>query len=156
LIESDGGSAVLKALVPIDGSENGLCAVRHVVKLIRDREPLDVHLLNVQPPLRGDITAFVPERAVHDFHIEEGQKAMKAACRLLDGAGIGYTKHLFVGHTPEVIAHCAKELRCDKVIMGTRGRGTITQLLLGSVTHEAIHLMDPQIPTTLVKAGYHE
>jgi nucleotide-binding universal stress UspA family protein len=145
---------MLKALVPIDGSENALSAVRHVIRLVRDREPLDLHLLNVQPPVHGDVTAFVPKAAVHDFQREQGLKAMASACALLDEAGISYTKHIYVGHPAGVIASCAKELHCDKVIMGTRGYGTITQLLLGSVSHEAIHRMDPRIPVTLVKNGY--
>lgn len=145
---------MLKALVPVDGSDNALSAVRHVIALIRDRETIDVHLLNVQPPFHGDVTAFVPKTAVRDFHLEEGRKAMKAACELLDEAGVRYTMHVFVGHAAHVIAACAKDLRCDKVIMGTHGFGTIAQLLLGSISHEAIHQMDPRIPVTLVKAGY--
>ncbi len=37
--------------------------------------------------------------------------------------------------------------------MGTHGYGTVTQLLLGSVSHEAIPMMDPEIPVTLVKSA---
>ena len=145
---------MLKALVPVDGSENALSAVRHVVRLVKDREPLDIHLLNVQPPMHGDVTAFVAKANIHDFHREQGHKALAAACALLDEAGVRYTTHIFVGHPGEVIADCAGKLRCDKVIMSTHGYGTITQLLLGSVSHDAIHRMDPRIPVTLVKSGY--
>ena len=38
---------MLKALAPIDGSPNSLGAVRHIIKLVKDREPLDV-----QPSMR--------------------------------------------------------------------------------------------------------
>lgn len=145
---------MLKALVPVDGSDNSLCAIRHVIKLIRDREPLEVHLLNVQPPLHGDVTTFVSGEAVKGFHLDEANKALKRACELLDEADVSYTKHIVVGHVAEVIAAWAKKLGCDKVIMGTHGRGTITQLLMGSVSHAAIHQMDPRIPVTLVKQGY--
>lgn len=147
---------MLKVLVPVDGSNGALCAVRYVINLIQDREPLDIHLLNVQPPLHSDVTAFIRQEAVRDFHIEEGRKAMKAACALLDDAGVRYTKHFYVGRAATVIAECAQELHCDRVIMGTHGFGTIAQLLLGSVSHEAIHQMDPRIPVTLVKAGYRD
>jgi len=146
--------AMLNALVPVDGSDNSLCAVRHVVKLIQDREPLQVHLLNVQPPLRGDVTTFVAGDAVKGFHFEEASKALKRACEILDEADVSYTKHVVVGHAADVIAEWAKRLRCDKVIMGTHGRGTLTQFVMGSVSHEAIHKMDPSIPVTLVKEGY--
>jgi nucleotide-binding universal stress UspA family protein len=145
---------MLKALVPVDGSSNSLCAVRHAIKLIQDREPLEIHLLNVQPPLHGDVTSFVSTGNVRDFHLEEGEKALAGACALLHDAGIRFTKHVYVGQAAQVIAEVARELRCDKVIMGTHGRGTITQLLMGSVSHQAIHQMDPEIPITLVKEGY--
>src|SRR5687768_17961453 len=74
-VSTDGGRAMLKALVPVDGSGNSLCAVRHVIKLVQDREPLEIHLLNVQPPLPGDVTSFVAKNNVRDFHLEEGEKA---------------------------------------------------------------------------------
>jgi len=147
---------MLKALVPVDGSRNCLAAIEHVLKLVREREPLEIHLLNVQPPLHGDVTTFVSASAVRDYHEEEAEKAFAPACALLDAADVPYRKHAVVGHAARVIADSAKKLGCDKVIMGTRGLGTMSQLLLGSVSHEAIHLMDPAIPVTLVKCAGHE
>jgi len=141
-----------KLLLPVDGSDHSLSAVRHVIKLHRNNEPLEIHLLNVQPPVRGDVTAFVPQEVVDDFHIEEGEKALAAARKLLDDAGVLYKKLIYVGNAAEVIAHMARDLRCDEVIMGTHGFGTVAQVLLGSVSHEAIHQMDPKIPVTLIKA----
>ena len=145
---------MLRALVPVDGSNNSLCAVRHVIKLVQDREALEIHLLNVQPPITGDVRAFVSKEDVHGFHLDEAHKCMKRACELLNEAGLHYTKHVYVGHAAQAIADVAKELGCDKVIMGTHGYGTIRQLLMGSVSHEAIHQIDPSIPVTLVKDGY--
>jgi nucleotide-binding universal stress UspA family protein len=148
---------MLKALVPVDGSSGSLAAVRHVIKLIEGREPLEIHLLNVQPPLHGDVTTFVSASAVRGYHEEEAAKALAPACELLDRAGVPYTKHTIVGHAAHTIAETARRLSCDKVIMGTRGLGTFSQFLTGSVTHEAIHQMDPAIPITLVKdAGAHQ
>lgn len=144
---------MLKALVPVDGSPNSLSAVRHVIKLVNDREPLEIHLLNVQPPVHGDVAMFVGGSAVKAFHDEEAAKALAPACRLLEDDGVPYTLHIAVGHTAQLIAAWASKLGCDKVIMGTRGLGTVTQLLLGSVTNAVIHEMDPRIPVTLVKSA---
>lgn len=144
---------MLKALVPVDGSANSLGAVRHVIKLVKDREPLEIHLLNVQPPMDGDITMFISGSVCKEFHEEEAAKALASACRLLDDSGVPYTRHVVVGRTAAMIAAWASKLHCDKVIMGTRGFGAVKQLLLGSVTHSAIHHMDPGIPVTLVKEG---
>jgi nucleotide-binding universal stress UspA family protein len=145
---------MLKALVAVDGSQTALCAVRHVIKLIRDREPLEVHVVNVQPPTRGDVTMFVSASIVQDYHVDEANKALDPACKLLDEAGIPHRRHIFVGHAGEMIAECARRLHCDKVILGTHSRGPVTHFLLGSVTREVIHQLDPAIAITLIKAGY--
>ena len=147
---------MLKALVPVDGTEQALSAVKHVVHRVRDREAVDVHLLNVQPPLHGDVTAFVAKNDVRNFHREKGEECLAPACAMLDRAGIRYKKHIFVGHAAKMVAQCAKDLGCHEVVMGTHGYGTIAQLLRGSVGHEAIHQMDPHIAVTLVKDGYAE
>jgi len=142
---------MLKALVPVDGSPCSLAAVRHVIKLVQDREPLEIHLVNAQAPLHGDVSTFVDATLIREYHEEEAAKALAPACDLLAGAGIAFERHVVTGHAARVIAECATTLGCDKVVMGTRGLGPVTQLLLGSVTHEAIHRMDPAIPVTLVK-----
>jgi nucleotide-binding universal stress UspA family protein len=144
---------MLKALLPVDGSANSLGAIRHVIKLVKDREPLEIHLLNVQAPFNGDVTMFINGKVVKEFHEERAAAALAPACRLLDDHGIAYERHTLVGHAAETIAAYASKLHCDKVIMGTRGLGAVTQLLLGSVTHEVIHRIDPHIPVTLVKHG---
>jgi len=142
---------MLKALVPVDTAGNSLGAIRHVVKLVQGREPLEIHLLNVEPALPSHITRFLSKEVLDGYRHDEAEKAFAPARALLDEAGIAYTEHMLVGHAAHVIADQAKKLHCDKVIMGTHGFGTVTQLLLGSVSHEAIHLMDPEIPVTLVK-----
>lgn len=143
---------MLRALVPVDGTGNSLGAVRHVVKLVQGREPLEVHLLNVEPSLPGHITRFISKEQLEGWRHDEAEKALSPARAILEAAGIPYVEHVLVGHVAQVVAEQATKLRCDKVIMGTHGFGTVTQLLLGSVSHEAIHLMDPDIPVTLVKS----
>jgi nucleotide-binding universal stress UspA family protein len=143
-----------KALVPVDGSEHALEAVRHVIRLVRGGQLLVIHLLNVQPPLTGDVMAFLPYSAAQDLHLDDAKQAMRGACELLDRARIAYAKHIVVGRAAHAIAACARELRCDMVVMSTHGFPTISQLLLGSVAQEAIRLMDPRIAVTLVKADH--
>ncbi len=144
---------MLKALLPVDGSDNSLAAVKHAIRLVRDREPLDIHLLNVQPSTRGDVKMFVDDNMIRQYHDEEAGKALAQARELLDEAGVPHTDHVAVGHTGEVVAEWALKLHCDKVIMGTRGSGAVSKALLGSVTHDVVHHIDPAIPVTLVKVG---
>jgi nucleotide-binding universal stress UspA family protein len=50
-----------------------------------------------------------------------------------------------------VIAAWASRLDCDTVVMGTRGLGTVTQLLHGSVTNDVIRQLTPGLTVMLVK-----
>ena len=56
---------MLKALVPVDSAGNSLGAIRHVVKLVQGREPLEIHLLNVQTTLPCFITQFVSREVLY-------------------------------------------------------------------------------------------
>jgi nucleotide-binding universal stress UspA family protein len=42
--------------------------------------------------------------------------------------------------TAKVIADAAKQLEADVIVVGTRGHGPITGLIVGSVTHRLLHL----------------
>jgi len=140
---------MLKVLVPVDGSENSLRALERIAAMLRERGPLEVHLLNVQPPLGGDVTTFVASATVKDYHREEGEKVLAPARALLDRLGVSYKPHITVGPAGESIAGFAKKLGVDTIVMGTRGFGGIKGALLGSVSTEVIRHAD--VPVTLVK-----
>lgn len=137
-----------KVLVPVDGSENSDRVVVHVLKLAAElKAPLDIHLLNVQHPLPGTIRG-VAEQA-RKFHQEEGEAALASARKILDDAKVKYTYHVSVGDAASTVAQMAKELQCDQVVMGTRGMGSIGNMVLGSVATKVLHLV--AVPVMLVK-----
>jgi nucleotide-binding universal stress UspA family protein len=141
-----------KVLVPIDGSATSLRALNILTRkraLYRDPAEMEIHLLNVQHPVSGDVDMFVDHEQIKKYHREQSLEALKAARDLLDKAGIPYIFHIGIGDPGEVIALYAKEKGCDQIIMGTRGRGELAGLLLGSVTWKVIHLAE--IPILLVK-----
>lgn len=139
-------------LVPVDGSETSARAVQHLIqKRARYKEPseVEIHLLNVQPPFPGDVNMFIDHEEIKQYHHDKGLEALKTARELLDKAGAKYIFHVAVGEPGEIIAHYAKEKRCDQIIMGTRGRSEIVGFLLGSVTRKVIHFAE--CPILLVK-----
>ncbi len=139
---------MLRLLVPVDGSENSNRVVGHVLKLAAElREPVDIHLLNVQHPLPGTIKG-VSEQA-KQFHNEEGLAALAGARRILDDAKVKYTHHISVGDVGPAVARMVEDLKCDQVIMGTRGMSSIANMVLGSVATKVLHLV--HVPVILVK-----
>jgi nucleotide-binding universal stress UspA family protein len=140
---------MLKILVPTDGSDAALRAVRYVSDLAASGIEITIHLLNVQPPLPQSVTDFVPASSVATYHEDEGNKALADAAALLAERGIAFERHLEVGRADERIAQSAIELGCDQIVMGTHGLGAVAGLLLGSTSTKLLHLTS--VPVTLIK-----
>jgi nucleotide-binding universal stress UspA family protein len=109
----------------------------------------EVHLLNVQYPLPGAVTTFVGSKAVSGYHHEEGMKALAGAEAKLEAATFPHQLHIVVGQPAEVIAAVCHEIKCDGIVMGTRGHGKAVGLLLGSVARDVI--AKAPAPVTVVK-----
>lgn len=137
-----------RILLPVDGSETALHAVGHVIATLKacGMPQHEVHLLNVQLPLTG---GFMTHDTVEHYQRGEAEKALAPAIKLLQAAGVQHLTHIAVGQIAEAIAHYVKEHRCGQVVMGSRGMGAITGLIIGSVASKVIHLVD--VPVTLVK-----
>lgn len=141
---------MLKALVPVDGSENSNRAIKHVIGLIQGREPMEVLLLNVEEPIKAwEIRKFMTDEEVELMQYARGEEQLQAAKSLLDKEGISYRTEVVIGEIAETICRIARERGFDKIVMGTRGLGAIQNLLLGSIATKVIHLSD--VPVTLVK-----
>ncbi|MBI4989741.1 MAG: universal stress protein [Rhodocyclales bacterium] len=141
---------MLRFLIAVDGSEASSRMIDHLLKKNAwYKEPIEVHLLNVQHPLHGDVTTFVDKGQIQHYHHDEGIKALAAARAKLDAAGVRYVFHIGVGEPAQMIDHYAREKKCDQIVMGSRGLGSMTSLVLGSVTTKVMHLTD--LPVLIVK-----
>ena len=138
----------MKILVPVDGSEASLHAVRYITKTFAQTDA-EVHLLNVQHPLPSAVSDFVGEKERHAYHEDEGRKALDAPRRLLSEAGIAHRDHIAMGSVAETIVHHAGELGCGQIVIGSRGLSPLPNLLLGSTTTRVLHLAE--VPVTVVK-----
>ena len=142
-------------LVPVDGSDNSLRAVRVACRQIAHGKPMEVLLLNVQAPNHSAVVKqYLSQDMIDKFHQQEGATALASARTELDAAGVAYSSRVEVGDVAQTIARWVRELHCDQVIMGTRGLGAggiaaISGLLLGSIATKVLHLVD--VPVTLVK-----
>jgi len=140
---------MIKFLLPIDGSEVSLRAVDRIVER-RDwyREPLEVHVLNVQRPLPSDVSRFIPADQIKGFHHDEGMRALAQARAKLEHGALEHVFHISVGEPGHVIAHYANELNCDQIVMTTRGGGGAIAAL-GSIATKVVHMTN--VPVLLVK-----
>lgn len=144
---------MLKILLAVDGSET---ATRAAQKLVDSagwfKEPLEVELVTVHLPLPhvgGFAGAVVSHDMVEKYYSEEGGKALAAARKLFDAAGIRYAPHILVGEIPQTIVGHAEKTGCKMIYMGTRGMSAMANLVVGSVATKVLHLCS--IPVVLIR-----
>jgi nucleotide-binding universal stress UspA family protein len=111
-------------------------------------------LLNVCEPVQINEVAFNKEPLLDMLSIkkareEAGLALLTPAKARLESVGVAFDTHVLSGNPAEVITAFSREHHCDLIVMGTRGMGTIKNLLLGSVASKVIHLTEK--PLLLVK-----
>jgi len=137
-----------KILVAIDGSKLSVKALDYVVKRKRQGESIEAYVLNAQPAVapRGRL---VTRSMIDDFHAQEsekvfGQSEVKAKMKYLKADT--YSKF---GDPAECIVAFARKTKCDEIVIGSRGLGSVKGLLLGSVASKVVQISP--IPVVVVK-----
>lgn len=137
-------------LIAIDGSEPSLKVIDYVIIEAANRltRP-QLLLVNVQPPLSNDITRFIDEKVVNDYHRETGDAALAQARQKLESAGLAYSAHIMLGEAAPTLVEFAADKGCSLIVMGARGLGSVAGLLMGSVATKVVKLST--VPVLLVK-----
>lgn len=140
----------MKILLPVDGSGHSERAVRHVIALLEGCGNHEIHLVNVQPPIDApEVRSHMTAGEIEAMQETRGGDALAPARALLDAASVAYTPAVLLGPIAETLHRYATDHGCDKIVMGTRGLGTLGSVLMGSVTTDLLHLTE--LPVTLVK-----
>ncbi|MGZ5097339.1 MAG: universal stress protein [Usitatibacter sp.] len=140
---------MLKLLIATDGSENARRAVQHVVALARRGIAIEAVLCNVQPPvMSGEVGAIAPMEIAECRRTLAAAAAFAAATGPLEDAGVRVGVHEATGNAAEEIAAAADALKCDAIVMGRRGLGSLASLVMGSVSSQVVRRAG--VPVTLV------
>ena len=129
---------MLKVLIPVDGSSNGLRAVRHAIDEYRRHHELELQLLNVQPRVSRHISRFVARSDREAWLHDRADAALSSALALVVAAEVPYRTHWAIGERAEEICRAAKRLGVHHIIMGTARKNSMTRMLEDSVTHRVL------------------
>lgn len=140
----------MKILVPVDGSKASLNAVKYAAKLSGNMRSADTVTLITVHDDQGLRHAkhFVGKTEIADYLREVSEKELKSSMAVLKKAGIKYTTIIQTGHVAAAIASAANK-GYDMVIMGTKGRSALADLLIGSVAQRVV--ASCKKPVVLVK-----
>jgi nucleotide-binding universal stress UspA family protein len=137
-------------LVPLDGSADARRALAYALSELRDVPAATLHVVNVQPPpIHPWPGKLVSPDVIEQERRREGNEIVQAAEAAARDSGIRCIAHVRIGLAAHEIAACAVEQHCDAIVMGTRGRGRVAGVVLGSVAHQVVHLAT--VPVTLLK-----
>jgi nucleotide-binding universal stress UspA family protein len=139
-VSIQGEHAMMKVLIPVDGSENALQAVRHVVNRFFADSRQEVHLLHVCPPFSRHVSQFSSRKNRESYHREMADRALKPAQELLNKHSIPHAAHVELGDRAETIDRVAQRLRVDKIVIGTARKNSLTRLLQDSVTSRVLEI----------------
>ena len=141
-----------RLLVAYDGSDNSKRALQYVVDLARDTGmALQVHVVNVQhePIIYGEYVTSAMIDELNNSLMAKSRSVLDEAAAMLQAGGLTGETHTQLGNVAEQNNNAVKRLGCDTVVMGTRGLGSFTGLVLGSVASRVIH--EVSVPVLLVK-----
>ena len=141
----------MKLLVACDGSKPSLRAVRYAIDLVGALSKGGrITLISVHDDISlSHVSRFVGKDTIDDYLRERSDKDLAAARRALDKAGIAHDMIIRRGHIAAEIADAAAKGRFDLVVMGSKGRSALRDLLIGSVALRVTELSP--VPTLLVK-----
>jgi nucleotide-binding universal stress UspA family protein len=128
-------------LLAVDGSPYAQRAAELVGRLATDGDKVVVLHVTELMPIHGGTTV----------ELDLDREGLAAARRLggeLEGAGVPAKLELvrvFAGQVAKVIVEVARDHGAGVIVLGSRGRGDLSALLLGSVAHQVIHLADQPV-----------
>lgn len=140
----------MKILLPVDGSELSLDAVRFAIRMVLAGLRADAVLANVQEPanLYELLVAHNPQ-IINRVSAEAGLHTLQSAQALLDAAGVEYECEVAQGDPAHTIIDIAERFACDLIVMGARGNSALRSAILGSVSNEVLHAS--AVPVVIVK-----
>ncbi|NUO88245.1 MAG: universal stress protein [Cupriavidus sp.] len=132
-----------------DGSAFSDAAARFIAEGKLLRNGFTVHVVHVAPEVSGQVRAFVSKETIDDWHREASDKAMAAVCDILAAANVPFERHPLHGFAPERIVAYANSVGAAAIVMGTHGRGSFFDAVIGSVAGRVLAQAD--CPVVLVK-----
>ncbi|NNF97754.1 MAG: universal stress protein [Desulfobacteraceae bacterium] len=128
---------VKNILIPVDGSSHATTATEYAIKMacIFQASVVILHCHRSFPVILGE----PHNQKVIDKINEKSDELMQSYRTLMDRSEVPYSERILEGPAAATICNTAKNLNCDLIVMGCRGRTTLEGLILGSVTHRVLH-----------------
>lgn len=137
-----------KILIPVDGSKNSDMAVRYAVKTYGQNPGAHFHICNVQPILYRHIGKFLSKQTINEWHAERALVAASSAAAYLEKQGLNFSFTYVCGDKGVAIRDEAERLGCNRIVVGTSKKNSLSRLFENSTTAKLLEISD--IPVEVV------
>ncbi len=131
----------MRVVVGVDWSDQTFSAVKAVSLLYRPTELVLVHAVDVRPyesPIFAPAIAKEAYAEIRQTLLKTGEQLLEQTSREIP-SGVASARRLCeIGAPAEVILETAKAAAADLLVVGARGLGQISELMLGSVSHQVL------------------
>jgi len=132
-----------RIVVGVDGSDQATAALNWAIRFARPLDAEIVAVFAVPPPTYiGFGYDTVPPSLDPEWRVQMRSEMEQMWCCALRESGLPHRLVMEDGRPARVIADIADREDADLVVVGRRGLGGITEMLLGSVSHDLTHHCD--------------
>ena len=139
---SVGEKVMNKVLIPVDDSSNALMALKHAVNMYCNDRQTHFHICNVQPTLYTHIRKFLSKREISEWQADRAKTAAKTASEFLEKAGANFSFTYVTGDKGEALRDEAQRLECNRIVIGTSKKNTLSRLFENSTTAKLLEISD--------------
>jgi|SRR5579859_7593648 len=132
---------IKRIVVGVDGSEHGEAAIEWAVRMSKGMGSEVYAVFAISPPMyfdAGFMAPMAPPQYDPEWRAEMKREFEQDWCKRLRAAGVKYRTVFEDGRPATVLAQVADRVDADLIVVGRRGRGGVTELVLGSVSHELV------------------
>ncbi|WP_227936739.1 universal stress protein [Alkalihalobacillus deserti] len=121
-----------KILLATDGSEHAVRAAEKAIEVAKCNQESTVHIVYVADDSKTDVLNNWNTTGAAD----KRKAKVKPSEDKIKAAGINYEVEFLRGEPGPTIVKHANENKFDVVVLGSRGRNRLQELVLGSVSHK--------------------
>lgn len=137
----------MTVVVGVDSSPGSAIVLGRAIEEA-ERRRAELHAVHVYNPPVAYLEVPIDIALIRDAERSAVWGQLEAA---IDAASVPITRIDLDGYPPDTLVAYATETEADLLVLGTRGRGELASLILGSTSNRALHLATCDV--LVVKAG---
>jgi YjbE family integral membrane protein len=147
-----GGEVMNKVLIPVDDSSNAILALRHAVSTYGKDANNEFHICNVQPRIYRHIGKFFSKTDIQEWQAERAKNTAKLAAEFLERASVKFSFSYASGDKGEVLRDEAVRLGCNRIVIGSAKKNSLSRLFENSTTAKLLEICDMPVEVVTGKS----